>query len=101
MRVGIDFGTTRIVVAAADRGNYPLVNFLKRQTAARTTWFPSVAAITSKQQRVYGWDALDLHGKPGWTLVRSLKRGLKTAGPYSEIEIDGQRLNLAPCWCRR
>ena len=27
MRIGFDFGTTRIVVAAVDRGNYPLVNF--------------------------------------------------------------------------
>jgi molecular chaperone DnaK (HSP70) len=27
MRLGIDFGTTRIVAAAADRGNYPLVGF--------------------------------------------------------------------------
>ena len=27
MRLGIDFGTTRIVVAAADRGNYPIVTF--------------------------------------------------------------------------
>ena len=27
MKIGIDFGTTRIVVAAADRGNYPVVSF--------------------------------------------------------------------------
>ena len=27
MRLGIDFGTTRVVVAAADRGNYPVVTF--------------------------------------------------------------------------
>jgi len=27
MKLGIDFGTTRIVVAASDRGNFPVVNF--------------------------------------------------------------------------
>ncbi len=92
MKLGIDFGTTRIVVAAADRGNYPLVSFETPDGQARD-WFPSVVAV-SNERRVYGWEALDQHGKPGWTLVRSLKRGLKTAGPYTEIEVDGHRLNL-------
>ena len=27
MRLGIDFGTTRIIVAFVDRGNYPVVSF--------------------------------------------------------------------------
>ncbi len=92
MRLGIDFGTTRIVVAAADRGNYPLVNFETPDGQARD-WFPSVVAV-SRERRVYGWEAVDLHGKPGWTMVRSLKRGLKTAGPHSTFEVEGQRLNL-------
>jgi molecular chaperone DnaK (HSP70) len=92
VRLGIDFGTTRIVVAAADRGNYPLVNFETPDGQARD-WFPSVMAV-SQGRRVYGWEALALHGKPGWTLVRSLKRWLKTAGPHTEIEIEGQRLSL-------
>ena len=81
------------MVAAADRGNYPLVNFETPDGHARD-WFPSVLAV-SNERRVYGWDALELHGKPGWTLVRSLKRGLKTAGPYTEIDIDGRGINLA------
>jgi molecular chaperone DnaK (HSP70) len=80
------------VVAAADRGNYPLVNFETPDGQARD-WFPSVVAV-SNERRVYGWQAVDLHGKPGWTLIRSLKRGLKTAGPHTEIEVSGQRLNL-------
>ena len=92
MRLGIDFGTTRIVVAAADRGNYPLVNFEAPDGSARD-WYPSVVAV-SRDRRVYGWEALELHGKPGWTLLRSLKRELKTAGPFTEIDADGQRLNL-------
>jgi molecular chaperone DnaK (HSP70) len=90
VRIGIDFGTTRIVVAAADRGNYPLVNFEASGGRIRD-WFPSVLAI-SGEQRVYGWEALDLEGQPGWTILRSLKRWLKDAGPQSEIEFAGQRL---------
>jgi len=27
MRLGIDFGTTRVVVAAVDRDNYPILSF--------------------------------------------------------------------------
>jgi molecular chaperone DnaK (HSP70) len=93
VRVGIDFGTTRIVVAAADRGNYPLVNF--ETSDGRThDWYPAVLAL-SGERRVYGWDALALHGEPGWTLVRSLKRHLKNAGPFTEIEVGGQCVNLS------
>ena len=93
MRIGIDFGTTRVVVAAADRGNYPLVNFEAPDGHARE-WFPPVLAV-AREKRVYGWEALEHHGKPGWTIVRSLKRGLKNAGPCSEFEVAGQRLNLS------
>jgi molecular chaperone DnaK len=93
MRIGIDFGTTRIVVAAADRGNYPLVNFEAPDGRVRD-WFPSLLAV-SADQRAYGWEALEQQGKPGWTVLRSLKRGLKNAGPSSELEIAGQRLNLS------
>jgi molecular chaperone DnaK (HSP70) len=80
------------VVAAADRGNYPLVNFETPDGRARD-WFPSLMAI-SADARVYGWEALERQGKPGWTVVRSVKRWLKTAGPSSEICVAGQRLNL-------
>jgi molecular chaperone DnaK (HSP70) len=93
VKIGIDFGTTRIVVAAADRGNYPLVNFEAPDGRVRD-WFPSLLAV-SDDRRVYGWDALEQQGKPGWTVVRSVKRRLKTAGPCSEIAIGGRRLNVS------
>ena len=93
MRIGIDFGTTRIVVAVADRGNYPLVNFEDPEGRIRD-WFPPILAL-SEDRRVYGWEALDKHGEPGWTLVRSLKRWLKDAGPHTEIELAGRRINLS------
>jgi molecular chaperone DnaK (HSP70) len=92
VRIGIDFGTTRVVVAAADRGNYPLVNFEPPDGRVRE-WFPPLLAV-SRDKRAYGWEALEHQGKAGWTMVRSLKRWLKGAGPGSEFDIAGQRLNL-------
>ena len=80
-------------MAAADRGNYPLVNFEAPDGRVRD-WFPSLLAV-SADKRAYGWEALDQHGKPGWTVVRSLKRSLKDAGPASVIDVAGQRLNVS------
>lgn len=80
-------------MAAADRGNYPLVNFEAPDGRVRD-WFPSLLAI-SGERRAYGWEALEHQGKPGWTMVRSLKRLLKEAGPCTDLEIVGQRLNLS------
>lgn len=82
-----------MVVAVADRGNYPLVNFEAPDGRVRD-WFPSLLAV-SREKRVYGWEALEQQGKPGWTIVRSLKRWLKNAGPCSEFEVAGQRFNLS------
>ena len=93
MKIGIDFGTTRIVVAAADRGNYPLVNFEAPDGRVRD-WFPSLLAV-SENKHLYGWEALEQQGRPGWTVVRSIKRRLKNAGPCSEIAIGGRRLNVS------
>ncbi len=81
-----------MVVAAADRGNYPLVNFEGPDGHVRD-WFPSLMAI-SGEKRIYGWEASAQQGKAGWTIVRSLKSRLKSAGPHSTIELLGQRLNL-------
>jgi molecular chaperone DnaK (HSP70) len=92
VKIGIDFGTTRIVVSAADRGNYPLVNFEAPDGRVRD-WFPSLLAV-SGDKRFYGWEALEQQGKPGWTVARSVKRRLKTAGPCSEVVIGGRRLNV-------
>ena len=93
MRIGIDFGTTRVVVAAADRGNYPLVNFEAPDGRVRD-WFPSLLAV-SGDKRVYGWEALQQQGKPDWTVVRSLKRRLKNAGPGSVADISGEPFNVS------
>jgi molecular chaperone DnaK (HSP70) len=91
MRLGIDFGTTRVVVAAVDRGNYPLLTFETREGAM--DWFPPLVALQGGQRR-YGWDAWAVQGEPGWTLVRSLKRVLEDAGADTSLEVDGRSYRL-------
>jgi molecular chaperone DnaK len=88
MRFGIDFGTTRIVVAAVDRGNYPLVSFDCPDGSSRD-WFPALAAfsVDSASERAYGWDAWAKQAEPGWATVRSLKRLLGETGPETPIRI--------------
>ncbi len=92
MKIGIDFGTTRIVVAAVDRGNYPLVNFETPDGTSRD-WFPPLIAVRG-EARVYGWDAWHRQGQEGWTIMRSLKRRLKDAGPETRVEIGGQAVEV-------
>src|SRR3954466_11377889 len=86
MRLGVDFGTTRIVAAAVDRGNYPVVPFEDADGAARE-WFPPLLASRQGERR-YGWDAWAVQAEPGWTLIRSIKRLLEDAGPYTTVRID-------------
>ncbi|AXC15108.1 Chaperone protein DnaK [Acidisarcina polymorpha] len=92
MKIGIDFGTTRIVVAASDRGNFPLVNFETPDGEVRD-WFPPTVAVQG-EMRLYGWEAVARQNEPEWSVLRSLKRSLRSAGPHTQIEIDGQHLPL-------
>jgi molecular chaperone DnaK (HSP70) len=84
MRLGIDFGTTRIVVAAVDRGNYPVLAFEDSEGAVRE-WFPPLIA-TRRGARLYGWDAWAVQGDADWTVIRSLKRSLEDAGPATSVQ---------------
>ena len=85
LKLGIDFGTTRTVIACADRGNHPIVGFTDAagDTAA---WIPSVVAERDGELR-YGFDAAAVAGDPSWTLLRSFKRALSRsdAGPGQRI----------------
>ena len=87
MRLGVDFGTTRIVVATADRGNYPLVGFEVPDGQTRE-WFPPLVAIRGDERR-FGWNAWAVQGNRGWTVLRSLKRLLKRAGLTTRLDIGG------------
>ena len=92
MKLGIDFGTTRIVVAAVDRGNYPLVSFDGLENSA-VDWYPSLVAICPDGFR-YGWPAWSVQGEAGWTVVRSLKRLLEQAGPRTQIDLGNIHVPL-------
>lgn len=96
MKLGIDFGTTRIVVAAADRGNYPLVAF--ETPDATFEWFPPLVALRGDERR-YGWDAWQRQAEPDWTIIRSLKRYLEDAGTETAIEAGGATIPLADLMC--
>src|SRR5579884_3755389 len=97
MRVGIDFGTTRTVVAAVDRGNYPVVSFEAPDGSAHE-WFPTVVAVCG-EHRLYGWEAWARQQDPEWIIVRSLKRLLEDAGPRTRIEIGNQSVPLLQLFC--
>src|SRR5208282_2903798 len=92
MKLGIDFGTTRIIVAFVDRGNYPVVSFDAPEGVARE-WFPPLVAVND-QKRVYGWEAWAAQEEPGWTVVRSLKRALDGAGPETLVQIGPQTVPM-------
>ena len=97
MKLGVDFGTNRIVVAAADRGNYPLVSFESLE-GATADWFPSLIAVRG-DERLYGWDAwsvqTEVPSESSWTIVRSIKRLLEDAGPQTLLDLGSQQVRLA------
>jgi molecular chaperone DnaK (HSP70) len=92
MKLGVDFGTNRTVIAAADRGNYPLVSF-EAPDGTLSDWFPSLVALHGNERR-YGWQAWDLQADPTWTIVRSIKRLLEDAGPETILDLGEQRVKL-------
>jgi molecular chaperone DnaK (HSP70) len=85
MLLGIDYGTTRTVVATVDRGNYPMVSF---HTADGDTqeWYPSLVA-TRGNERLYGLDAAARQNDPEWLLLRSFKRQLPRLSPESPVAL--------------
>lgn len=90
MRLGIDLGTTRTVVAAADRGNYPVISF-QGPTGDSRTWYPSVVATRPGEKLLFGLEAESHFGEPGWSFLRSFKRSLGSNAADESIELAGTR----------
>ncbi|MGD0674626.1 MAG: Hsp70 family protein [Polyangiaceae bacterium] len=87
MRLGIDFGTTRTVIACADRGNHPVVDFIDEAGDA-VGWIPSVVAARGGDLR-FGFDALAVAEDPSFAVARSFKRALSSAeaGPAQTVAL--------------
>ncbi|MGO9240199.1 MAG: Hsp70 family protein [Bryobacteraceae bacterium] len=92
MRLGIDFGTSRIVVAVADRGNYPVVSFEAAEDQ-EVEWIPPVIGVHGDEM-AYGWEAWRQYGKPGWSHLRSIKSVLARAGPLSLVQFASTALTV-------
>ncbi len=94
MRLGIDFGTTRTVVACADRGNHPVVDFVDEAGDARG-WIPTVVAERRGEFR-FGFDALAVADDSSFSLLRSFKRLLSgpNAGPGQKVAIGSSVIPL-------
>jgi molecular chaperone DnaK (HSP70) len=94
MRLGIDFGTTRTVVAACDRGNYPLISF-NTPRGETQEFFPSIIAEKDGELR-FGFEAQERRGEPGWTLCPSFKRWLSSpeATPGHRVQVGSLELPL-------
>ncbi len=87
---GIDFGTTRTVVACADRGNHPVVSFHDASGDA-VPWIPSIVAEKGGELR-YGLDAAAVDGAH---VVRSFKRLLSGApGPEFRVRVGSSEIAL-------
>ncbi len=93
MRLGVDFGTTRTIVAAVDRGNYPVVSFLDPDGDSHE-YLPSVAAYAG-DRLVYGFDALAA-ARAGASLTRSFKRTLASpqVHPGSTVDVGGRAVPI-------
>jgi molecular chaperone DnaK (HSP70) len=92
LRLGIDFGTTRTVVAFCDRGNYPVVSFVDEAGDA-VDCFPSIVAEKDGELR-FGFETERLGADPGWTLLYSFKRLLNDPSPEAAVVVGSTRIRL-------
>jgi molecular chaperone DnaK (HSP70) len=94
VRLGIDFGTTRTVVAACDRGNYPVISF-NTSSGDSQEYYPSVIAEKAGQL-CFGFEALAKRGQPGWALCFSFKRWLSAADatPGLRVQVGSTEFDL-------
>ena len=91
MKLGIDFGTTRTLVAAHDRGNYPVLEFSTPEGEA-TDHVPTVSADVDGEL-VHGL-AARAAAERGAPHLGSFKRLLGRFGPEHAVAIGRHELTL-------
>jgi molecular chaperone DnaK (HSP70) len=84
VRLGIDFGTTRTVVAAVEKGNYPICTFSIDDEVKE--YIPTLAAV-EKGRLFFGWEAARRIQDPDVYVLRSLKRLIGRTRPDEPVEI--------------
>lgn len=84
MHLGVDFGTTRTVVAYADRGNFPVVAFIDEAGDAHE-FQPSMLALTD-DGLVSGFAALRAR-EAGFPVLRSVKRTLASPAVNTDTTV--------------
>lgn len=92
IRIGIDFGTTRTLVASVEKGNYPLVTF-ETEGGEVHDWYPSLIAARGSEM-AFGWEAWAKQTDEDWHKFRSIKRLLSQANINSIIELGGREIPL-------
>jgi molecular chaperone DnaK len=100
MRLGIDFGTTRTVVAAAVDGRYPIAVF---ETPRGYSEFIPGLAVRGTGELALGWDAVADLGPNSTTVVRSIKRAAGSRLPddrMADLGIDKSALDLTTDYLR-
>ncbi|GAB94803.1 molecular chaperone DnaK (HSP70) [Kineosphaera limosa] len=93
MQLGVDFGTTRTIVAYADRGNYPVVTFADADGDPQE-FVPTVVALVD-DELVYGFEALRA-AEAGAVPLRSFKRALASpeVGPHTVVHVGDRQVPL-------
>lgn len=91
MRVGIDLGTTRTLVAACDRGNYPIVGF-EGEDGDIYEHVPTVSAEVGG--RLVHGHAAERALRDGAPSLRSYKRMLGRFGPEHVVRIGACEVSL-------
>jgi len=84
MRLGIDLGTTRTVVAAESKGSYPLLTFSWKNEIK--DYIPSLIAVKG-DNLYFGWDAADRLRQPEVRAFRSIKRLFGHLRPEDNLEL--------------
>jgi molecular chaperone DnaK (HSP70) len=90
MRLGIDLGTSRTVVALADRGNYPIVTFFDESGDAHEHWPSITAEVNGKLVHGIPAVAAARAGAPSlssWKRLLGLPNATSARVTIGEVEI--------------
>ncbi|MEM1349698.1 MAG: Hsp70 family protein, partial [Myxococcota bacterium] len=96
MKLGIDFGTTRTVVAVCDQGNTPVLSFVGPD-GVLTEWYPSAMAMTSAGLVTGHRAVVASRDDHSVVLLRSIKRVMSAPEVTHETIVDlghGQAMPL-------